>query len=396
MALPLKYHWRNLFVRKTTTLLTIAVVAIVIGTFSWLLGFVAALRTTLSMASDDHKLIVIQRGALSEFNSAFPPDDFNKLAQLTDVQPDPSGQGVLISPEVVLQVSLPRLNDPGKSWANVCVRGVLPEKARRVHTTVSLVEGRDFSIGAPEVIVGTNAGKQFGGLNLGDSVKLGFAGNREYKVVGRFNAGGGPMDSEIWGYLPSLQSAYGRTVYSSAAARLKPAANPTGALEQIRGPAIQLNGQTETEYWQAQASNVRFYQNMCYTLVTMMGIAAVFAIANTMFSMVAGRTREIAMLKTIGYGRGPILLGFVIESVLLSLLGGILGCLGCLAYLGTYGNTKDMFGANTFTSLAFEINLSPALIAIALVAVAVVGALGALFPAWRAARIQAIGALRQV
>jgi len=396
MAVPLKYHWRNLFVRKSTTLLTVAVVAVVIGTFSWLLGFAAALRTTLAMASDDHKLIVIQRGALSESNSAIAPDDFNKLSQLTDVAPDPGGQGTLISPEMVVQVSLPRLNDPKRSLANVCVRGVSPEKALPVHPTVHLVEGRAFSTGAPEVIVGAGASKQFGGLNLGDNVKLGFAGNREYKVVGRFSAGGGPMDSEIWGYLPSLQSAYGRNVYSSAAIRVNPDANPAGTLEQIRGPAIQLSGQTETEYWQAQAANVRAYQFMCYTLVAMMGIAAIFAIANTMFSMVAGRTREIAMLKTIGYGRGPILLGFVIESVLLSLLGGILGCLGCLAYLRSYGNTKDMFGANTFTSLAFEINLSPALIAIALVAVALVGTIGALFPAWRAARTQAIGALRQV
>jgi putative ABC transport system permease protein len=373
-----------------------AVIAIVIGTFAWLLGFVSALRTTLSMASDNHKLIVIQRGALSEFNSAFPPDDFNKLSQLADVQPDPSGQGVLISPEVVLQVSLPRLNDPKKSLANVCVRGVLPEKAAKVHTTVKLIEGRDFSVGAPEVIVGEKAGGQFGGLNIGDSVKLGFAGNRDYAVVGRFSAGGGPMDSEIWGYLPSLQSAYGRTVYSSAAVRLRPEANPEDALAQIRGPAIQLSGQTETEYWQTQAANVRLYQNMCYALVAMMGIAAIFAIANTMFSMVAGRTREIAMLKTIGYGRGSILAGFVIEAVLLSLLGGALGCLGCLAYLRAYGNTKDMFGASTFTSLAFEINLSPMLIAIALIAVALVGAVGALFPAWRAATTHAIGALRQV
>src|SRR5262245_61419599 len=182
MALPLKYHWRNLFVRKTTTLLTIALVAIVIGTLCWLLGFAAALQSTLAMASDERKLIVIQRGALSESNSAIPPDDFNKLSQLNDAAPDPRAPGALVSPEMVVQVSLPRLSDPHRSLANVCVRGVLPEKAREVHPTLQLVEGREFSTGAPEVIVGAGAAKQFGGLNLGDRVKLGFAGNRDYTV----------------------------------------------------------------------------------------------------------------------------------------------------------------------------------------------------------------------
>lgn len=391
MTLPLNYHWRNLFVRKLTTVITVMVIGIVVGTFVWLLGFGAALRTTLSMASDDHKIIVIQRGALSETNSAIAPDDFNKLAQLTDVDGD------AVSPELLVQVSLPRIRDGGVTFANVAVRGVT-EKAFKVHPKIKINDdgaSRMFSTGTPEVIAGLSAMKQFAGLKLGDSVKLGYGGNREYKVVGFFTAEGGPMESEIWGYLPSLQSAYQRTVYSSAAVRLRPEADPQKTLEQIEGPAIQLSGQTESEYWVKQSDNILFFRNMCFSLVGMMGLAAVFAIANTMFSMVAGRAREIAMLKTIGYGRAPIITGFLIESVLLSLLGGVMGCLGCAVYLWVNGNTKDMFGANTFTTLAFEIHLSPLLIAIALGSVALVGMSGAVFPAWRAAKMQAISALRQ-
>lgn len=394
MDLPLHYHWRNLFVRKGTTFLTVAVVGVVVGTFAWLLGFYAALEKSLAMADDDHKVIVIQRGAMSESNSAVALDDYSQLAQLSDVVRDSAG-AALISPEVVVQVSLPRINGGG-GYANVAVRGVLLDRALDVHSRIRLAEGRQFSTGAPEVIVGRAAARQFGGLQLGNRVKLGFASNREYEVVGYFECGGGPAESEIWGYLPSLQSAYGRqSGYSSAALRIRPELAAAATLEQIRGPAIQLSGQTEREYWQAQAANVRFYQTMCGVLVGLMGLAAVFAIANTMFATVAGRVREIGMLKTIGYGPAAILLGFLIESIFLSLLGGVVGCAACAGYLSVAGRQKDMFGANTFTTLAFELELTPALAGLALVSVALVGAAGALIPAWRAATLDPVASLRQ-
>jgi putative ABC transport system permease protein len=252
-----------------------------------------------------------------------------------------------------------------------------------------------FSEAEPQVIVGKAAAQQFGGLALGDSIKLGFGNDRPYKIVGRFAAGGGPMESEIWGYLPSLMNAYNRSMYSSVWLRLAPSADPDEIIGRIEGPAIQLEGQTEADYWQAQSTNVRTYLKYAYWLVAAMSLAAVFSIANTMFSMVAGRTREVAMLRTIGYSGRQILLGFVVESVLLSLLGGALGCAACYAWLWAVSNTKDMFGASTFTTLAFEIRLTPAIVALALLSVAAVGILGALVPAVRAARLGVVTALRE-
>ncbi len=394
MALPLVYHWRNVFVRPTTTTLTILVVAAVVGLLGWILGFAAALRGSLAVASDTHKIIVIRRGSTSEGTSALPPAEFNKLSQVTGVARDPQTGRPLVSPEMTVQVALPRKRDAGRTTANVAVRGVDPERAFAVHRNVRL-QGPVFATGAQEIIVGVKAAEQFAGLRLGDVVNLGFGNDRGYRVVGYFTADGGPLESEIWGYLPSLMNAYSRNAYSSAALRVAPDEDPQKVIEQIEGPAIQLTAKTEAAYWHEQLRLVRGYLVIVTGLVLIMSVAAVCSIANTMFSAVAGRTREIAMLRTIGFGRGRILVGFVLEAVLLALLGGGLGCGLCLAWLQFVGRTKDMLGASSFTTLAFEIRLTPMIAAVALAAVVLVGALGALVPAWRAARVQAVSALRE-
>lgn len=393
MALPFSYHWRNLLVRKTTTGLTVLVVAAVVGTLSWLLGFGAALNESLVSASDPRKIVVLRRGSTSETASAIPIEDFNKLSQLTDVERDPSTGEALISPETLVQVALPRLRDQGTTSANVAVRGVT-DKAFQVHRSVKLL-GPCFSTGEQEVIVGLKAAEQFAGLREGDVVYLGFGNDRGYKVVGFFSADGGPLESEIWGYLPSLLSAYNRRMYSAAHLRLRDGADSQRTLEQIEGPAIQLTALTDPAYWQSQAGLIRVYMGIVGGLVAVMALAAVFSIANTMFSAVAGRVREIAMLRTIGFAPAHILFGFVIEAVLLALLGGILGCLACAGWLALIGRTKDMYGSTNFTTLAFDIRLTPVIVAVALAVVAVVGAAGALFPAWRASRVEVVTALRE-
>jgi putative ABC transport system permease protein len=288
---------------------------------------------------------------------------------------------------------LPRLRDNGRTQANVAVRGVT-QRAFAVHRVVRPL-GAVFSTGAQEIIVGVRTAQQFGGLKLGDIVNLGYGNDRGYKVVGYFTAGEGPFESEIWGYLPSLQNAYNRTRYSSAAFRLIDGADAAAVAKEIDGPAFAMTAQTERDYWSKQSALIRVYVTIVGTLVIVMAVAALFAIANTMFAAVAGRTREIAMLRTIGFRRGQILAGFVLEAVLLALLGGIVGCLACSLWLEFVGRTKDMFGATTFTSLAFEIRLTPTIVVLALIIASVVGALGALVPAWRAARVKVVTALRE-
>jgi len=394
MALPLKYHWRNLFVRKTTTVLTILVIAAVIGVYTWVTGFNSALKSSLAMASDDRKILVLKRGSTSETNSAIAVDDYSKLNQLTELARDPKSNEPLLSPEMMTQLSRPRIRDEGKTWGNIALRGVT-DAAFRVHTNVKLVSGRQFSNREQELIVGATAAKQFSGLDVGDKLQLGYSGNREYTVVGTFSASGSPMESEIWGYLPSLLNSYNRTMYSSAALRIKDDADPEKVLSEIEGPAIQMSAWTEPAYWKKQTENIETYLVWTWRLAAAMALAAIFSIANTMFSMVAGRTREVAMLRTIGFTPAAILIGFVIEAIFLSFLGGVVGCLGCMAWLSEMGHTKDMFGATSFTSLAFDIHLTAWTVGSALAAVVIVGIIGAFIPAFRASHVAVISALRE-
>jgi putative ABC transport system permease protein len=393
MALPLTYHWRNLFVRKTTTLLTVLVVAAVVSVLVWMLGFRTALKESLSVAAEQRKLIVLKRGATSESNSAIPVDDYNRLFQLTHIASDAQNGEPLVSPSMLVQVSLPRVRDGGKTTANVAVRGVT-DTAFKVHSRIRPL-GQIFSVGEPEVIVGVSAAQQFAGLNVGEVITLGYAGDRNYRVVGHFSADGGPMESEIWGYLPALMNAYHREMYSSATFLITDDADPAAVIEQIEGPSIQLTAWTEADYWAEQAGNIETYLTIVSVLIAVMCLAAVFSIANTMFSWVAGRTQEVAMLRTIGFSGRQVLVGFLLESILLSLIGGVLGCLACAAWLEWVGKTKDMFGRTTFTTLAFEIRLTPAIVIVALLSVTAIGVIGALLPAIRAARLKVITALRE-
>lgn len=393
MALPLAYHWRNLLARRTTTLLTVLVVASVVATFAWMFSFTLALRRTLSVAGDSEKMVVLRRGSTSEAQSAVTVTEFNRLSQIAEMVRGEHGEP-LLSPETLVQVRLPRRRDNGGSTANLAVRGVLPV-ALQVHVNVQLCEGRLFSEGAPEVIVGATAARQFLGLEVGSEIELGFAGDRSYRVVGHFNADGGPLESEIWGYLPSLMNTYNRTQYSSAALRLRSGTDAAAVAAQIEGPAIQLSGLTEAEYWSSQSRIVNMYLMVAAALVAVMFIAAVFSVAITMFSAVAGRTREIGMLRTLGFSRAAILGGFVIEAVMLSLLGGVLGCGACGAWLTVVGGEKDVYGASTFTTLAFNIHLTGWTVLGSLACVVVLAVVGALAPAWRASRVEIITVLRQ-
>jgi len=394
LALPISYNYRHLLAHKTTSGMTMLVVAAVVGLFTWLLCFSDALSGSLAVAADPNKIIVLKQGATSESNSALPIADFHLLDQLAGVARDPQTGEALISPEMMVQAYMPRLRDGGKTFGNVAVRGV-SDIARAVHPNIKLVEGRWFKKGVPEVVVGMQASKQFGGLAIGDVIALGSSANRNYTVVGHFSADAGPMESEIWGYLPSLMDASNREMYSSAFLRIATGADPQKIIDVIKGPSIQLEAKTEKAYWQLQSIGIQGYLLVASILAAVMGMAAVLSIANTMYASVAGRTQEVAMLRTIGYSQFAILTSFLIEAALMSLAGGIVGCIGCMLWLTFMGNTKDMFGFFTFTTLAFEISLTPVAALTALVSVTVVGTCGALLPAWRAAETPVVEALRE-
>jgi len=388
MALPLSYNWRNLWVRRLSTSLTLVVVTVVVLVLAVLLSFSEGIRASLASTGTVENIIVLKPGAMAESTSVMMPNELAPITGAPNLAVGTSGEP-LISRELSVQASIPRAANEG--MANIAVRGVDPI-AFEVHPEVRVTAGRCFEPTQLEVMVGKAAAQRYVGLAIGDSVRLGRDNNREYRVVGTFEARGGAFESEIWGPRTSLLDSYRYSIASSVTLRLADAARAAETLQYLNGPSVRLNAKREIAYYNEltkQASDISF---LATVLVGIMAIGAVFAVANTMYAAVDGRRREIAMLRTIGFSRRTIILAFLIESVLVCLCGCVAG-LGLSLLLN--GVKQDFLSAVTWTVLAYELRVTPQILGLGLGLSLVVGVAGALFPAVRAARIGIIEALRK-
>ena len=394
MVLNLRYQIQSIRVRGPRTLLTIVGTGLVVAVFCYLLCLADGLRRALARSGDPRNVVVLAEAATAESNSAVFHDDVHKLEGIPQVERDPSGRA-LVSPEVVVQINVTRQHDPGGAEASVVVRGVDPDVALQVRPNVALRDGRWFAPGTDELVVGRAATQQFNQMNLGATIAC---GDRMFTVVGIFEASGGVHESELWGYAPNVEAAFRRAAYSSATLRVPSAAAATvaGACERIAAAGIALRGVPEPAYFATQAGNARMLEGLALALVIVMGAAAGLAALNTMHAAVAGRTREIGMLRAIGFSRSRIVLGILAESLVIALAGGVLGCLACgLVILLDHG-AKDLVGTATFTSVAFTLGLSAANVALSLSVAGVIGVLGGLWPARTAGRLAVVEALRSV
>jgi putative ABC transport system permease protein len=392
MTIPLYYNWRNLLARWHSTILTLMVVAVIIAVLCTLLSFASGIRASLVATGSSINLIVLKPGATAESTSIILPDEAARLAQTPGVARDDAGT-LLMSTEVCVQMDIPRRGQGGAS-ANVALRGV-DDVAFAVHPEVKIIEGRSFRQGALEVIVGQAAGTRFAGLDIGSEVSLGRHGQRQYQVVGVFEAKGGALESEVWVPRTMLSDSYQRRLASSICLRMGNAASVPAAIEYINGPTVQLDGKLETKYYDDLASKTREIVVLTSILVGIMAIGAVFAVANTMYSSVDGRRREIAMLRAIGFSRGAIIVALVTESLLLSCIGWVCGLGLWLFFLPLIGQRQDFLSDQTWTVLAYELRITPRIIGAAFVLAVIVGAFGALAPALRAARLDILEALRK-
>ncbi len=390
MALPLRYNWRNLFVRKSSTLLTFGVVAVIVFVLTWALAFGNGLRTSLNTGGLADKLIVIKPGATGESTSIISEEEYKLLTQLPGLRRMPDGQ-VLTSGEVCTQVSLPRRGDHGTQETPVAIRGI-EEIGFAVHENVRLVRGRRFHQGLNELIVGTAILNRVRGLEIGGRVLLGREGTRPFTVVGVFEAGRGPLESELWGSVTSLRHAFGRDLLSSVALRIEDPAEAKALIERIQTPPFQLNAKTERQYYRDIADKSTIIVDLTLVLVAFMAVGACFAVANTTYTSVDNRSREIAMLRTIGYSRRTIVFAFMIESLLVC---GAASSVGILAALCFQGQKQDFMAEATWSTFAYEMRVSPEILATAVTAALLVAALGAVVPALRASRLDIITALRQ-
>jgi putative ABC transport system permease protein len=396
LALPLSYNWRNLLARRLSNGLTFVVVAVVVFVLAVLLSFAAGIRASLVATGSPYNVIVLKPGATAESTSILRPEEVNRLTSTPGIATLPDAMGAahagtpLVSSELNVQTNLPRRASADQT-ANVAARGV-DEVAFAVHPEVRLIAGRRFRQGTLEVIVGQAAQQRFGGLNLGDDVELGRFGNRRFKVVGVFAAGGGALESEIWAPRTILSDVYFRTITSSVCLRMvSPAAIPA-AIAYIDGPAVQLEARSELDYYEGLAKTTRDIVLLTSVLIGIMAVGAIFAVANTMYSAVDNRRRELAMLRTLGFGRGAILLSIVIESLLVCTLACAAGLAGSLVLNGM---RQDFISDMTFTVLAYELKITPPIIIAALLTSVAVGVLGGLAPAVRAARINILQAVRK-
>jgi len=387
MALPLSYNVRNVRVRWQVTLLAVFGIALVVTAFSILLsmseGFAAALRST----GRPDNAIIIQPGSASELTSGVPLEHRNMIVVDERVARGQDGQP-LASPEWVVVVNLPK-RQTGQP-TNVTLRAVT-QKAFEVRGGIRVTGGRSFTPGLDEVIVGDKIAARMEGLGLGGTVKY---QRKEFQIVGTF-ASDGAFDSEIWGDFDVFGAMFQRGSGSnSLVVRMKEASQIPALDAWIhQQPQMQLQALSERKYYEDQAGPLaKVLRALANLVAVIMGVGAVFGAMNTMYAIVAARTREIGTLRALGFSRRSILFSFVLESIFLSLIGGAIGCLLAFPMNGFSTGTGQ---TQSFSEIAFAFRITPGIVMAGMIFAALMGVVGGLLPAVRAARLPITTALRE-
>jgi putative ABC transport system permease protein len=360
------------------------VVGVLVALLAMAVGFEATLRET---GSDD-TVIMLRAGSQAELNSVLSHETAQLLAQQSQVLRNAQGQPIA-SPELVVVAALPK-RSTGLD-ANVEVRGV-GERAWELHPNVRITEGRRFSPGLRELIVGKGAAEQFGGADVGSSLKL---NGQMWQVVGRFESGDS-HESELWGDADIVGSAYRRGSSTTTVIARLTRADQLDALKAALAsdPRFQVDVQTTRAYYASQSENVSREIRVLGTIVgAIMAVGAVFGALNSMYAAIATRAREIATLRAIGFRGVPVVVSVLIETMLLAVLGGAFGA--AVAWLIFNDYTASTLGQN-FSQVVFNFKVSPALMWNGLKWALAIGLIGGLFPAMRAARIPVTAGLREL
>lgn len=362
------------------------VVAVLVGVLSIAEGF----RAAMSVSGPDDVAIVLRASADSEMTSGLGRDEVRVVADAPGIAE--GADGPIASAELFVMINLPKRTTG--TDANVPLRGV-GQAAATVRGDVVIVEGRDFEPGRNEVIVGAGAARSFAGLDVGSTIRV---GQNEWAVVGIFTGGGGAAESEIWTDAAVLQPAYRRgDSFQSVYAKLASPSPETfrefkDAL--TTDPRLKVKVVRQRDYLADQSTMLTdFIRSIGFTVAALMALGALFGALNTMYSAVAGRTREIATLRALGFGAAPVILSVLVESLALALMGGALG--GGLAYVAFNGFQASTINWQTFSQVAFAFAVTPQLLVVAIVWAAAIGLVGGLFPAIRAARLPIASALRE-
>ncbi len=385
MALPLKYNFRNLTVRKSSTLATALTIGLTVAVFLMVMALARGIDLTLASSGEPLNLIVLREGSTAELNSDVTRDKLNDLKFLDGVVRE--GDEPLAAPEAMSLIYKPR---KGMSQgSNVVVRGVGP-MSMKLRSGFALVEGRMFEPGLAEAIVSRRIAERFQGLGIGDKFRV---QTTEYTVVGLFEAGGKAFESEIWVDVNSLATATKRDSFTSVLLRVNDQATLESLAKRItEDQRLQLKAVSERQFYEDQqgvASGV--LKGLGVFISFIMAVGAAFAGMNTMYAAVARRTREIGALRVLGFGRLSILTAFILESLGIAVIGVGIGILLALPLNFVSTGTSNF---TTFSEIAFNFRVTPDLMLAALIFGLGIGLFGSLLPSFRASRFKIVDALR--
>jgi len=386
MAIPLSYNVRNLRLRKGLTIMTALGIALTVATAIFIMALLAGLNRAFSTTGDPLNVLVLRKGSTSELSAGgVARDAMQTLKELPGVAKDSQGNA-MASGEDILVIVLPRKDGTGE--VNVTTRFLTP-LGIQMRPKIKLATGRWFNPGQHEVVVSKSINNRFSQTNIGDTMQI---GNGQWTVVGIFDGSGTAHDSEIWGDINQLTVDFERTQYSSVLMR---ATDPVAA-EALKNRVtddqrLKLAGLIEPEYYASQTKSGGPIKFVGIIVAIIMAIGSSFAAMNTMYAAVAYRGREIATLRVIGFSKPSILTSFVIESLLLSVLGAVVGIVLMLPFNGMTTGTSN---AVTFSEVVFSLQMTTGVVLTAMLFAIVMGLFGGLAPAWHAARQDILGALR--
>lgn len=379
----------NLPKRIATSIVAIVGVMAVVLVFAAVLSMAKGFERTMVAAGSEDTAIVMRSGSTAELNSGLSNEQTLIVANAPGVMKD--GDRPISSAELFVLVDLEKKSTD--SEANVPFRGI-QAAAFDVRQNVDLVEGRMFETGKNEMIVGRSAQLEFKGLDLGSTIQL---GRMEWTVVGVFDAHGSVSESEIWTDVRVLQGAYRRgTSYQSVRVRLDDKDSLETFEQALKNdPRIDADVYSEKAYYSTQAEPMSdFIRLLGYPITFLMGIGAVFGALNSMYSSVSSRGTEIATLRALGFGSFAVLVSTIIESTLLALVGGVLG--GAIAYVAFNGFQVSTLNSSSFSQVVFDFAVTADLLVQGIVAALIIGLIGGLLPAVRAARLPVAQALREL
>ncbi|MFO0915836.1 MAG: FtsX-like permease family protein [Pirellulales bacterium] len=385
--IPIKYNLRNLAVRWVTTLMTVLGTGLVVWASVLTFGLTDGLEHALRISGEPLDVIVLRKGSNDETGSGIEQQTASEMVSLPGIAKSAAGEP-LCSIEYATILTKPRRGDGGTT--NLIVRGLDPI-GRQLRPGFQITQGRDLKPGVNEIITSESMARRFQNLALGEKLEI---NKVDFTVVGFFEAGGSAAESEVWCDRRDLTSARRLPgAVTSVNLRARDEESLQQLVERIQGDEqFKLSAWREVDYFESQMSASIAVKYIGRVIAGFLTFGAMFAAANTMYSAVANRAREIGTLRALGFPRSSILCSFLMESVMLCLLGGLLGCLATLPFNGLSTGTANWA---TFSELTFSFRFGPAVLLRGVLLALAMGLLGGLFPAIRAIRLRTVDALRQ-